>query len=143
MSTASLTNAQTKLSNTMIRSSARNWKKMIKSRIDKIIQQHQSEHRCRLSDEELVLLALAYSSDEWLLVSQIGEFAFTNVIFFQRQAAQFFFGRSGYQSQGQGIHDLARRVEAYVYNTYNFLSSRITVLTKLKLSSHVRNPCSH
>ena len=39
----------------------------------------QSENKSRLFDEELVLPTLAYSSDEWLLTSQIGEFAFTNV----------------------------------------------------------------
>ena len=39
----------------------------------------QSENESRLFDEELVLLTLAHSSDEWLLTSQIGEFAFTNV----------------------------------------------------------------
>jgi len=39
----------------------------------------QYENKSRLFDEELILHTLAYSSDEWLLTSQIGEFAFTNV----------------------------------------------------------------
>jgi len=130
MSVTSPTNAQIELPDPMTRSHQRGSKKAIKARVNKIVQQRQSKTKCRLSDEELVLLALAYSSDEWLSVSQIGEFAFTHVTFFQRQAAQFFFGRSGYQTHGQGIHDLARRVERCVDETYSFHSSRFTMLTK-------------
>ncbi|KAI4757776.1 hypothetical protein E4T52_10155 [Aureobasidium sp. EXF-3400] len=124
MSAVSMDNAQTELRKTIGKSSERCSKKLIRSRIDKIVNKYQSNNRCRLSDEELVLLALAYSSGEWLLTSQIGEFAFFNIRFFQKQAARFFFGRSGYQTQGRGIHDLARRTE------------RVTMLTKR--SSYLR-----
>lgn len=130
MSAVSMNNAQTELRKTIGKSSGRCSKKLIRSRIDKIVNKYQSRNRCRLSDEELVLLALAYSSNEWLLASQIGEFAFSNILFFQKQAAQFFFGRSGYQTRGQGIHDLAHRTNRCVHNAYIFYPSRVTMLTK-------------
>jgi hypothetical protein len=130
MSAVSMDNAQTELRKTIGKSSERCSKKSIRSRIDKIVNKYQSRNKCRLSDEELVLLALAYSSDEWLLASQIGEFAFSNILFFQKQAAQFFFGRSGYQTRGHGIHDLAHRTNRCVHNAYIFHPSRVTMLTK-------------
>jgi hypothetical protein len=126
MSTAITTNAQAELQDMIRRSAARRSKKMIRARIDEIIRKYQSRNRCRLSDEEIVLLALAYSSDEWLSLSQIGEFAFSNVRFFQRQAAQFFFGRT----YGQGIHDLSRCVQRYVHSSYSFHPLSDDMLTK-------------
>ena len=96
---------------------------MIRARIDKIIEKYQSRNRCKLSDEELVLLALAYSSDEWVVISQIGEFALSNIHFFQKQAASFFFGRVGYHTQAQSIHSLPRRTEEYVHEPDSSYSS--------------------
>jgi hypothetical protein len=128
MSTAITTNAQAELQDMIRRSAARRSKKTIRARIDEIIRKYQSRNRCRLSDEEIVLLALAYSSDEWLSHTQIGEFAFSNIRFFQRQAARFFFGRT--YGQDQGIHDLSYRVQRYVYNRYSFHSPQDDMLTK-------------
>jgi hypothetical protein len=64
MSAVSTNNAQTELRKTIEKSSERCPKKLIRSRIDKIVNKYQSRNRCRLSDGELSLLALAYSSDD-------------------------------------------------------------------------------
>ncbi|KAG9666795.1 hypothetical protein KCU98_g9278, partial [Aureobasidium melanogenum] len=96
-----------------ITSAERRSKDAIKARIKKIVQKRQSRRRCKLSDEELVLLALANSSDQWLMTAQIGEFAMSNS-FFQKQAAQFLFGRTSLHASPQGIGSLPSRIESYL-----------------------------
>ncbi|KAK6003214.1 hypothetical protein QM012_001059 [Aureobasidium pullulans] len=86
----------------------------IKARINRIVQRRQSRQRCRLSDEELVLLALAYSPDEWLETAQIGEFAISSNRFFQKQAAQILFGKTSFYASSQGIGGLPGRIESYL-----------------------------
>ncbi|KAH0052410.1 hypothetical protein KCU96_g23053, partial [Aureobasidium melanogenum] len=95
-------------------SAERRSKDDIKARIKKIVQKHQSRRRCKLSDEELVLLALANSSDQWLMTAQIGEFAISNSRFFQKEAANFLFGRISLYATPQGIGSLPSRIESYL-----------------------------
>lgn len=73
-------NAQIELPDNMTRSDQANAKKMIRTRIVGIIGAQQPRAKCRLSDGELVLLALNCCSDEWLLVSQVGEFALKSTL---------------------------------------------------------------
>lgn len=82
----------------------------VQTRIKKIVKKRQSSQRFNLSDEELVLLALAYSSDQWLTTAQIGEFALENSLFYQKQAAQFLFGASLYATP-RGIGSLPSRIQ--------------------------------
>ncbi|KAH0402678.1 hypothetical protein KCU89_g2905, partial [Aureobasidium melanogenum] len=89
-------------------------KDAIKARIKEIMRKRQSRRRCKLSDEELVLLALAHSSDEWLMTAQIGEFAISNSRFLQKEAANFLFGRTSLYATPQGIGSLPSRIENYL-----------------------------
>jgi hypothetical protein len=109
-----MTNAQTELRVTIRRPEL---EKSLKARINDLIRDKQSRTTCRLSDEEIVLYALAHSSDKWLLPSQIGEFAFSKIRFLQIQAAGFFFGSSSHHVYGHGVHDLTRRVERYAHRS--------------------------
>lgn len=86
-------------------------KDAIKARIKEVMRKRQSRRRCKLSDEELVLLALAHSSDEWLMTAQIGEFAISNSRFLQKEAANFLFGRTSLYATPQGIGSLPSRIE--------------------------------
>jgi hypothetical protein len=117
MSAPGMTNAQTELRVTIRRTSEWHLKKPLRTRIDDFIRSLQSRDSCRLSDEEIVLCALAYSSDKWLSRSQIGEFAFSKIRFLQTQAARFFFGTHTYHGYGHGAHDLTRRVERYAHKS--------------------------
>lgn len=83
----------------------------IRARIDRITRQRQSRQRCKLSDEELVLLALAYSSDQWLMTAQIGEFGISRSRFYQKQAARSLFGRTSLPASPQSIGSLPSRIE--------------------------------
>ncbi|KAH0338341.1 hypothetical protein KCU81_g7671, partial [Aureobasidium melanogenum] len=85
----------------------------VQTRIKKIVKKRQSSQRFNLSDEELVLFALAYSSDQWLTTAQIGEFALENSLFYQKQAAQFLFGASLYATP-RGIGSLPSRIQNYL-----------------------------
>jgi hypothetical protein len=112
-----MTNAQTELRGTISRSARWLLKKSNRAHIDDFIRDDQSHNTYRFSDEQIVLYALAYSSDEWLLPSQIGEFAFSKIRFLQIQAARFFFGSSTHHVYGHGAHDLTRRVEKYAHKS--------------------------
>jgi hypothetical protein len=112
-----MTNAQTELHVPIRRPAEWYVKKSPKARINDLIRDRQSPNRFRFSDEEIVLYALAYHSDEWLLPSQIGEFAFSKIRFLQIQAARFFFGSSTHHVYGHGAHDLTRRVERYAHTS--------------------------
>jgi hypothetical protein len=117
MSAPDMTNAQPELRVTIRRPAGWQLKKSNKARINDLIRDDQSRNTFRFSDEQIVLYALAYSSDEWLLPSQIGEFAFSKIRFLQIQAARFFFGSSTHHVYGHGAHDLTRRVERYAHKS--------------------------
>jgi len=71
--------AQIELPDNMTRSDQANSKKMIRACVDKIIVKRRPRIKCRLSDEELVLLALTGCSDEWLLTFENDELASKSV----------------------------------------------------------------
>lgn len=127
MSTTGLGDARAELGFTIIRLAG---KRAIKARIDKIMHKRQSRQRFNLTDEELVLLALSYHSDRWLLTAQIGEFAISNSRFYQKQAAQFLFGRTSLYTTPQSIGTLPTRIERYVDSPYDVYSFRDTMLTQ-------------
>ncbi|KAI4834408.1 hypothetical protein E4T44_08829 [Aureobasidium sp. EXF-8845] len=121
MSAPGMIHAQPELRVTVRRPAARQLKQSNKARINDLIREDQSRNTLRFSDEQIVLYALAYSSDEWLLPSQIGEFAFSKIRFLQIQAAGFFFGSSTHRVYGHGAHDLTRRVESVLTKRASYL----------------------
>ncbi|KAI4721394.1 hypothetical protein E4T48_02336 [Aureobasidium sp. EXF-10727] len=122
MSAANLSNAQTEIQEVIRnmaeersrRRSKQRSKDAIRSFINKFIKQRQSRNRCNLTNAEIVLFALACSPDEWLLTAQIGEFAMSNSRFFQRESAQFFFGRPGYYAPPLSLSKLVWDTDTYL-----------------------------
>ena len=89
LSASSTTNTRIELPDDMTRSDQANSKNMIRACIDKIIEKRRPRVKCRLSDEELVLLALTCCADEWLSTSQSDELAFVSILSSYNQHESF------------------------------------------------------
>ncbi|KAI5201348.1 hypothetical protein E4T39_05222 [Aureobasidium subglaciale] len=88
-----------------------------RSFIDKIVSSRQSSRRCDFTDQELVLLALAYSPEDWLSTTNIGSFVIRNIRYYNVQSAKSLFAQTGFHPAGNNVTSLARRVERYL-STY-------------------------
>ncbi|KAI5273058.1 hypothetical protein E4T47_03736 [Aureobasidium subglaciale] len=85
--------------------------------IDKILHSRQSSRQCDFTDQELVLLALAYSPERWLSTTSIGSFVIRNIKYYTLQSAKSLFAQTGFHPAGNNVTSLARRVEGYL-STY-------------------------
>ncbi|THW91413.1 hypothetical protein D6D15_03869 [Aureobasidium pullulans] len=85
----------------------------LSSSVTLILNQHKSLMTCTLTDEELVLLALADSADKSLKVTHIGEFIITRVRYYTTQSAKYFFAAMSGHSAGYSVLSLAARTREY------------------------------
>ncbi|KAG2163178.1 hypothetical protein VTO58DRAFT_110644 [Aureobasidium pullulans] len=86
----------------------------LSSSVTLILNQHKSLMTCTLTDEELVLLALADSADKSLKVTHIGEFIITRVRYYTTQSAKYFFAAMSGHSAGYSVLSLAARTREYL-----------------------------
>lgn len=68
--------------------------RLLRGQINKIISTKQARKACNITDEEMVLFALAASADRWLSLEEIGEFVMVRFRCFQVQAAKYIFGKT-------------------------------------------------